>query len=183
MRIISGTARGTKLYTLDGIETRPTLDRVRESIFNILQGKIKDAVFLDLFSGSGAVGIEAASRGAEKVILCDKSKRAIEIINKNIEKTHMQDKIKVYNMNFKECLDKITDIKFNLIYLDPPYDTDYIEKSIEQILKLDILKQDATIIAETDNEKIISNLRNQNIKIIDERKYGRAKILFIKKKA
>ena len=87
MRIISGTARGTKLYTLNGYDTtRPTLDRVKESLFNIIQQKVPNSIFLDLFSGSGAVGLEAASRGAKKAILCDKSKDAINIINKNIEK-------------------------------------------------------------------------------------------------
>ena len=88
MRIIGGKARGTKLYTLNGDNTRPTLDRVKESLFNIIQTKIPDCVFLDLFSGSGAIGLEAASRGAKKVIICDKSKDAIQIIKKNIEKTH-----------------------------------------------------------------------------------------------
>ena len=85
MRIISGKARGTNLYTLDGLETRPTLDRVKESLFNIIQDKIYEAEVLDLFSGSGAIGLEFASRGANKVILCDKSKKATEIIKKNIQ--------------------------------------------------------------------------------------------------
>ena len=76
MRIISGTARGTKLFTLEGQTTRPTLDRVKESIFNIIQSQIINSNFLDVFSGSGAIGLEAASRGAKKVILCDKSKDA-----------------------------------------------------------------------------------------------------------
>ena len=93
MRIISGTARGTKLFTLEGQTTRPTLDRVKESIFNIIQSQIINSNFLDVFSGSGAIGLEAASRGAKKVILCDKSKDAINIINKNIEKTHLKEKI------------------------------------------------------------------------------------------
>ena len=77
MRIISGTARGTKLYTLDGLATRPTLDRVKESLFNIIQNDIQNSIFLDLFSGSGAIGLEFASRGAKKVYLCDNSKDAI----------------------------------------------------------------------------------------------------------
>ena len=86
MRIISGKARGTKLYTLEGLTTRPTLDRVKESIFNIIQSKIQDSTVLDLFAGSGAIGLEMVSRGASKAILCDKSKDAMEIIEKNIEK-------------------------------------------------------------------------------------------------
>ena len=84
MRIISGLARGTKLYTLEGEHTRPTLDRVKESLFNIIQNNISGSIFLDLFSGSGAIGLEAASRGAKKVILCDNSKAAIQIIRNNM---------------------------------------------------------------------------------------------------
>ena len=107
MRIISGTARGTKLYTLDSLETRPTLDRVKESIFNIINQDIQNTVFLDLFSGSGAIGLEAVSRGAKKAILCDNSKSAVDIINKNIEKTHLKDKITLYNLDFEKALHKI----------------------------------------------------------------------------
>ena len=90
MRIISGKAKGTKLYTLEGNETRPTLDRVKESVFNIIQNEIPESIFLDLFSGSGAIGLEAASRGATKTIMCEKSKNAINIIKRNIEKTHLE---------------------------------------------------------------------------------------------
>ena len=82
MRIISGKARGTNLYTLDGNDTRPTLDRVKESLFNIINTKIYDAIVLDLFSGSGAIGLEFASRGAKEVLLCEKSKKATQIIQK-----------------------------------------------------------------------------------------------------
>ena len=88
MRIIAGKARGTKLYTLEGENTRPTLDRVKESLFNIIQDQIQDICFLDLFSGSGAIGLEALSRGAKKAILCDNSKEACHIIQQNIDKTH-----------------------------------------------------------------------------------------------
>ena len=84
MRIISGKARGTKLYSLEGSTTRPTLDRVKESLFNIIQNRVPECTFLDLFSGSGAIGLEAASRGANKTILCEKNKAAISIIKKNI---------------------------------------------------------------------------------------------------
>ena len=180
MRVISGVARGTKLYTLEGEQTRPTLDRVKESVFNIIQNEIRDAVVLDLFSGSGAISIEAASRGAKKVVACDKSKKAIDIINKNIEKTHLEDKIDVYNLDYKECLNRINDMKFDLIYLDPPYKTDYAEKSIEQIIKLELFHKETIIIVETDGENVISNIEKQNVKIIDKRKYGRAIIVFLK---
>ena len=96
MRIISGTARGTKLYTLEGQTTRPTLDRVKESLFNIIQNKMSNSIFLDLSSGSGAIGLEAASRGAKKAILCDKSKEAIKIIHNNECMTLLSNEVIAY---------------------------------------------------------------------------------------
>ena len=107
MRIISGTARGTKLFTLTGDNTRPTLDRVKESLFNIINRKIYEAKVLDLFAGSGAIGLEFASRGAEKVVLCDNSKEAINIINKNIEKTHLKEKVELIKSDAIIALEKL----------------------------------------------------------------------------
>lgn len=180
MRIISGKARGTKLYTLDSMNTRPTLDRVKESIFNIIQSEIEDAIVLDLFAGSGAIGLEMLSRGAQKAILCDKSKDAIEIIKKNIEKTHMNQKAEVYNLDFNSCLEKIKNQKFNLIYIDPPYNTDYIAQSLKKITELDIIKQEGKIILETDDEqRILKEIENIDVEIVDKRKYGRATIIFL----
>ena len=180
MRIISGTARGTHLYTLEGIETRPTLDRVKESVFNIIQDKIYNAKVLDLFSGSGAIGLEFASRGAKEVIMCDNSKKALTIIEKNVEKTHLEEKIKLYNCDFRDLILKQNKTQFDIIYLDPPYKTNYIKIAIEQILKNNIKAEEGIIIAETDEpELILKELENFDIKIIDERKYGRVHIFFI----
>lgn len=180
MRIISGKARGTKLYTLEGENTRPTLDRVKESIFNILQGKIEGAQILDLFSGSGAIGLEFLSRGAERAVLCDKSKEAINIIKKNIEKTHMEERAQVINTDFENCLEKLKNEQFDIIYLDPPYKTTYILQSLEKIIQLNIAKKESQIIIETDDaERIEKEIENLNIEIIDKRKYGRATIIFL----
>ena len=180
MRIISGKARGTKLYTLEGENTRPTLDRVKESIFNIIQGKIEGAKILDLFSGSGAIGLEFLSRGAESAILCDKSKEAVNIIKKNIEKTHMEKKAQVINTDFENCLEKLRNEQFDIIYLDPPYATDYISKSLEKILQLNIAKEESQIIIETDDvERIEKEIENLDVEIVDKRKYGRATIIFL----
>lgn len=184
MRIISGRARGTKLYTLEGTETRPTLDRVKESIFNIIQGEIENSDILDLFAGSGAIGIEMLSRGASKAVLCDKSKQAIEIIKKNIEKTHMEKYVELYNLDFEKMLDKLNGNKFDIIYLDPPYNTNYIEKSLNKIIETNLIKREGTIIVETDDElRILEDIKNIKIEIIDKRKYGRATIIFLKRQA
>ena len=180
MRIISGKARGTKLYTLEGENTRPTLDRVKESIFNIIQNEIEGAKILDLFAGSGAIGLEFLSRGAEKAVLCDKSKEAINIIRKNVEKTHMESHVRVYNEDFENCLEKIKNEQFDIIYLDPPYDTEYIKKSLEKIIKLNIAKEESLIIVETDDEqRILKEIENIDVEIVDKRKYGRATIIFL----
>lgn len=181
MRIISGKARGTKLYTLEGMNTRPTLDRVKESIFNIIQNEIDGAKVLDLFAGSGAIGLEFLSRGAKEAVLCDKSKEAIEVIRKNINKIHMEEKTKVFNTDFETCLEKIKNQQFDIIYLDPPYATNYIVKSVKKIIEFGIITKDSTIIIETDDEKrILKEIENLEIKIVDKRKYGRATIIFLK---
>ena len=155
MRIISGTARGTKLYTLEGQITRPTLDRVKESLFNIIQNDIANSIFLDLFSGSGAIGLEAASRGAKKVILCDKSKEALI-------KTKIKEKI-------------------DIVYIDPPYNSDFAIKSIKYIIEKELIDENSNIIIETDDdEKMLENLKNIEVEITDKRKYGRAILIFLK---
>ena len=183
MRIISGKARGTKLYTLEGENTRPTLDRVKESIFNIIQNEIEGAKILDLFAGSGAIGLEFLSRGAEKAVLCDKSKEAINIIKKNVEKTHMEPNTQIYNMDFENCLEKIKNEQFDIIYLDPPYATDYIFRAIQKITKLEIVLKQGLIIIETDDEqRVEKEIEKTETEIVDKRKYGRATIIFLKLK-
>ena len=180
MRIISGKARGTKINTIEGQETRPTLDRVKESLFNIVQNEIKDSIFVDLFAGSGAIGLEAASRGAKKAILCEKSKQAITVIKKNIEKTHLEDNVELYQLDYKELLENKIKQKVDIIYIDPPYKSDYIKKSIEIILKQKLLNEQSKIIIETDEEeRILKEIQEMPIQIIDKRKYGRAKIIIL----
>ena len=184
MRIISGKARGTKLFTLEGENTRPTLDRVKESIFNIIQNEIEGAKVLDLFAGSGAIGLEFLSRGAETVALCDNSKEAINIIKKNIEKTHMEQQAKVFNMDFEKCLEELKNEQFDIIYLDPPYDTDYVKKSLIKIIQLNITKEECLIIIETDDEqRIQKQIKELEVEIVDKRKYGRATIIFLSLKS
>ena len=181
MRVISGTARGKKLISLEGLETRPTLDRVKESIFNILQFDIKEKKILDLFSGSGALAIEALSRGAKIAVLCDSSKKAIEIINKNLEATRLENNSIVINEDFLKVLTTLKEKnkKFDIIFLDPPYKSNFIEKSIEKIFEYNLLEKDGIIVCETDDENKIKNIKN--IDIYNTRKYGIAHVIFIRK--
>jgi 16S rRNA (guanine(966)-N(2))-methyltransferase RsmD len=185
MRIISGKHRGTKLFTLEGLNTRPTLDRVKEALFNILQVELQEATVLDLFSGSGALAIESLSRGAKKAYLCDNSKDAIAIINKNIAKTHTEENTVVLNKSYDKALVELAklNIRFDVIFLDPPYLTNFAEEATSKIIEYNLLTKDGIIIIETDNkEKVIKNLDSSIIKIYDERNYGRVCLLFLKRK-
>ena len=181
MRIISGKARGTKLYTLDGTATRPTLDRVKESLFNIIQNDIEDSTVLDLFSGSGAIGLEFLSRGAKRAVLCDSSKDAIKIIKQNVQKTHFEEKVEVYNMEFTKLVERLQNQKFDIIYIDPPYATDFIKISLEKIIEYELVNENTKIMVETDDEtRILNQIEKMDVEITDKRKYGRATIIFLK---
>ena len=182
MRIISGKAKGTNLYTLKGNNTRPTSDRSKEALFNILNVDIINCNFLDLYAGSGAIGLEAASRGAKKVILADKSKEAINIIKKNALKTHLEKNVMIYNLESIEVLKTKIKEKQDYIFLDPPYESDLLYKSIKVIIEKELLSEGGLIIAETDKpEKFKEEIKNLKIKIVDIRKYGRNQFLFLKK--
>lgn len=184
MRVISGTAKGTILYSLEGNATRPTLDRVKEALFNMIQMDIRETEVLDLFSGSGALAIEALSRGAKKAILCDKSKEAVAVIKKNLEKTHLVEKATVLQEDYKNALHFLKNkFQFDFIFLDPPYAKDYVKDAVSEIVVLDLLKQNGTIIIETDEEeRILKEIENTNVNVYDLRKYGRAKLIFLNRK-
>ena len=181
MRIISGKARGTKLETLDGISTRPTLDRVKESVFNILQKDLQDCVFLDVFAGSGSIGLEAISRGAKEAILCEQSKKAIDIIQKNIQKTHFEENVTLYNMDFKTMLSTKIDKKVDIVYIDPPYSTDYAFVTVKILIEKELIHDNSIVVIETDRDEILQQIEKLKVKVVDKRKYGRAYIIFLAK--
>lgn len=183
MRVISGSARGTLLHSIEDIHTRPTLDRVKESLFNIIQSDIEDAVVLDLFAGSGAIAIELLSRGASKAYVCDNNPKAVEMIKKNLQKTHLEQKAIVYNKDYKECLKSLQNVQFDIIFLDPPYKMDLAIDAIKQINNTQLLKNCGKLIVETDEpEKYLEEIKNKNInyEMYDLRKYGRASLIFLK---
>ncbi|CCY99867.1 putative methyltransferase [Clostridium sp. CAG:793] len=183
MRVISGKARGTKLSSIESLSTRPTLDRVKESLFNIIQNNLKGAVVLDLFAGSGQLGIEALSRDADKAYLCDINRDAVKMIKQNLEKTKLKDKAVVINEDYKKALRTLnTNEKFDIIFIDPPYKEDIAVDSIIDIIHESRLKENGIMIIETDEiERDLREINKiENIKIIDQRKYGRASLIFIK---
>ena len=184
MRVISGTARGKKLNTLSGLNTRPTLDRVKEAVFSIIQFELEDKEVLDLFSGSGALAIEALSRGAKSAVLCDNSHEAIRIIRQNIEETKLESKVEIINKDYVDALKKLSkqNRKFDIIFLDPPYKSDFAIKSMEYIFRNNMLLDDGIIIFETDDKnKEQEILKYKEMRIFDIRKYGSVYVIFIRK--
>ena len=182
MRIIGGTARGTKLYTLEGLDTRPTLDRVKEPLFSIITPYLKDAKVLDLFAGSGALALEALSRGANEAVFGEISKKAVEVIRKNIDKTHNQEKARIISKDFMEVIEILSKQKavYDIIFIDPPYKTCYDLIAIKTIVEKNLLAQDGIIIVETDDEEKIELIEQiENITVQDIRKYGRVKLVFL----
>lgn len=177
MRIIAGKFKGCTLYSLEGNNTRPTLDRVKESVFNILGNSFFDKCVLDLFAGSGALGLEAISRGAVSCDFIDMSKDAVNIIKKNVEKCRANEFANIYQLDFREAVKRFNK-KYDFVFLDPPYGKDF---GIDAIKLLDnITGDDTVIILETDQTDNVPDKIGAFEKY-DNRKYGRVVISFFKK--
>ena len=177
MRVISGIARGTKLDSRESISTRPTLDRIKENMFNLIQDKVRDSVVLDLFAGSGQLGIEALSRGADRAYFCDIDKEDIVFLKKNIAKTRLTEKSIVLNADFKKVLKTVNE-RFDLIFIDPPYKSNFVEESLELIFENAILNTDGLIVIETDETQKIQELLDSKsyINILKTKNYGRVSL-------
>lgn len=178
MRIIAGKYKRTPLVSLEGDATRPTKDMVKEALFDALQINGGES-FLDLFSGSGAIGIEAISRGASKVVFNDSNKDAVKIIETNLKK--INEEAKVYNLNYEECLFKLNDYPFDYVFLDPPYAFDEYEKVFELIDKYNLLNRKGIIIVEV-KKTVDLNDEYKTIVKFKEKKYGITKLLYYRKK-
>jgi len=174
MRVISGIARGRKLKELQGNDTRPTIDRVKESIFNIIQFDIEGRRVLDLFSGTGQLGIEALSRGAAHCTFVDVRREATALIRENLEHTGLTDKGQVVQSDYLAFLTRAGE-RFDLILLDPPYATGLLDKALDAIVAIDIVSENGIIICESKVEKELPALVPPYEKIKDYR-YGKIKI-------
>ena len=175
MRIISGKYKRTPIKTLEGEDiTRPTRDMVKEAVFSTISIN-SDDTFLDLFAGSGSIGLEALSRGAKDVVFNDSNIKAVKIINTNLDKIHeIRD---VYNLDYQECLRRISGRKFDYIYLDPPYDFKAYEEIFYYINKNDVLSIKGIIILEVKKEtELLDNYLNYSL--YKEKTYGINKILY-----
>lgn len=149
VRIIAGSARGTKLETIEGLDTRPTTDRVKENIFNLIQFEIMEERVLDLFAGSGALGLEAASRGAECVVLVESNPTCAKVTQRNIDKSRMGDKVELQVKRVDQALLFLSSKEpFHMIFMDPPYDKGLVVPTIESIDALGVLDESGMIVVE-----------------------------------
>ncbi len=151
MRIISGSAKGLILKAPSGLATRPTADRVREALFDIIGTKVSAAKFLDLFAGSGAVGIEALSRGAASAVFVEKQRQAVAIIAANLKWTNLEGQAEVLVLPVDRALKLLAkrQAKFDLVFLDPPYKLALASKALELLVNLDLIAEQSWLIAET----------------------------------
>lgn len=174
MRIISGKYKGLTLLGESISGTRPTMDRVKESMFGTIQNSLKNSVCLDLFAGSGSLGLEAISNGAKKVYFVDNNKLAIDTIKKNILKNKITEEIHLLNMDYNASLKKFKNenTKFDIIFLDPPYDYLIIHKIIKLVKKYDLLNKDGIIVCEY--EKDILSI--EEYKLFREKKIASKKV-------
>ena len=183
MRIITGRARGTKLDTLDGLNTRPTSERAKEAIFSMIQFDIADANVLDLFAGSGQMGLEALSRGACRATFVDNSKDAVAVINRNVKKTHFESESIVVNSAFEQFLKRVAkNEKYDLVFLDPPYASDALIKSLKCLIEYNLLSQNAIFVCESGSEDLFGNEleAQEKFQIIKQTKYGVAYVTIMK---
>lgn len=147
MRVITGKARGVALKTPDGMLTRPTADRVKEALFSILNFDIPGADVLDLFGGTGQLGIEALSRGARHAVFVDAREDACKLIRENLRRTKLEGEGRVVRSDYLDYLNRCPD-QYNIIFLDPPYGEVFLESALKRITEIDILQSDGIIVTE-----------------------------------
>ncbi len=181
MRIITGSAKGIKLLTLEGLETRPTAERAKEAVFSMLQFDIEGRRVLDLFSGSGQMALEALSRGADSAVMLDSSKDAVNIINKNAEKTRLSNKCKVLCTDCFEYIKRNRGEKFDIVFIDPPYALKLVEKSIKALVDGEMLKPTTLIVCEGAEQNVFTDSDfEKRFEVVKSGKYGVAYIHIFK---
>lgn len=181
MRVIAGTARSLPLKTPEGMDTRPTTDRIKETLFNMLQADVPGSVFVDLYSGSGGIGIEALSRGAEKAYFVENSEKAISCIRQNLSFTKMENRAIVIKQDVCSALSSINEKAADIIFMDPPYGCEY-EKDVLSILRsARYVTEDTVIIVEAAVKADFSWAEESGFYVVREKCYKSNKHVFLRK--
>ena len=182
MRVIAGSAKRIQLKTIEGMDTRPTTDRIKETLFNMISEYLADSYFLDLFSGSGAIGIEALSRGASKAVFVEQSRQAMNCIRENLKVTRLEEKAVLFETDVISALKRMdSNEKFHYIFMDPPYGQ-LLEKTVLEYLgHSNLLAEDALIIVEASMETDFSYVTSLGFTIVKEKCYKSNKHVFLER--
>lgn len=181
MRVIAGTARSLLLKSLEGLDTRPTTDRIKETLFNMLTSYTFEAKFLDLFAGSGGIGIEALSRGAQHCTFIELNPKAVNIIKDNLVHTKLIDKADVLKYDAVSYVNGLKEIDYDVIFMDPPYGKE-LEKNVLTILSDKIFTTDTLIVVEATLDEDFDYVQDLGFDIIKEKKYKTNKHIFMEKR-
>ena len=182
MRVIAGVARSMPLKTPDGLDTRPTTDRIKETLFNMLQNDVPGAVFVDLFSGSGAIGIEALSRGARKAYFIENAPSALTCIQQNLSFTKLADSAVVLKQDAASGLTGIFEKEVDIIFMDPPYDQGHEERVLTALSGMKYITEDTLIIVETSLRTRLDYIDALGFEIVKEKIYKTNKHFFLQMK-
>lgn len=180
MRVIAGTARRLNLKTPEGMDTRPTTDRIKETLFNMIQNEVPGAVFVDLFSGSGAIGIEALSRGAKKAYFIENASRAVSCIEQNLAFTKFTDCAIVLKQDVCAGLSQIREEQADIIFMDPPYGEGHEERVLLRLRDMKYVTPDTLIIVEASLKTDFPYLEDMGYTMVKEKKYKTNKHVYIK---
>ncbi|HJA12213.1 MAG TPA: 16S rRNA (guanine(966)-N(2))-methyltransferase RsmD [Candidatus Mediterraneibacter merdipullorum] len=182
MRVIAGSARSLRLKTLDGLETRPTTDRIKETLFNIIGPSVYGSIFLDLFSGSGGIGIEALSRGAKEAVFVEHNPKAMQCIRDNLKFTRLDGKALTITSDVMDALYRLEgEHVFDLIFMDPPYDRGLEKKVLEYLSGSELVYDDTVIIVEASRDTDFSYADRLGFSVVREKTYKTNKHVFIEK--
>lgn len=182
MRVIAGTARSLRLKTAEGPDIRPTTDRIKETLFNMIQEHLPGSVFLDLFSGSGSIGIEALSRGASKCYFVENNKNALLCIRDNLSFTRLEKKAIVIKQDVFSAITGISAEKADIIFMDPPYREEYEKRVLQKLKDAAFVTADTLIIAEASLDTDFSYVPELGYKIVKEKQYKTNKHVFLRRR-
>ena len=181
MRVIAGTARRLQLKTVEGMDTRPTTDRIKETLFNMLQNDVEDCHFLDLYSGSGAIGIEALSRGAKTAVFVENSKQAVKCIKDNLKFTKLEDRARVIENSVLSAIHMLNGTqKFDIVFMDSPYNKNIEKETLEKLAKSNIIDNESLLIVEASLDTDFSYVFDMGYDLIKEKLYKTNKHVFLK---
>ncbi|MFI3170962.1 MAG: 16S rRNA (guanine(966)-N(2))-methyltransferase RsmD [Eubacteriales bacterium] len=182
MRVIAGSAKRIQLKTVEGMDTRPTTDRIKETLFNMLQYDLYDAVFLDLFSGSGAIGIEALSRGVKKSIMVEQNPKAVQCIRENLRATKLEAGAQVMQCDVMSALHRLEQGEVvDYIFMDPPYNQLLEKQVLTYLAKSEVIHGDTILIVEASKETTFAYVDELGYEVIKEKVYKTNQHIFLKK--